>query len=94
MDGRVITSPQYYFHKAQRVFEVVDRLRGKAQQMFDAANELRKLQMDESLPFEERYRATILIEEANELAKDHLDLIDRLIRRPSAPLSVIRSSPL
>ena len=49
--------------------------------MFDAANELHKRQMDESLPFEERYRATILIEEANELAKDHLDLIDRLIMR-------------
>ena len=77
----MIASPQYYFHKAQRVFEVVDRLRGKAQQMFDAANELRKRQMDESLPFEERYRATILIEEATELAKDHLDLVDRLIRR-------------
>jgi hypothetical protein len=79
MDGRVIASPQHYFHRAQRVFEVVDRLRGKAQQMFDAANELRKRQTDESLPFEERYRATILIEEANELAKDHLDLVDRLI---------------
>jgi hypothetical protein len=75
----VIASPQYYFHRAQRVFEVVSRLRGKAQQMFDAANELRKRQTDESLPFEERYRATILIEEANELAKDHLDLVDRLI---------------
>jgi len=48
--------------------------------MFDAASELRKRQTDESLPFEERYRATILIEEANELAKDHLDLVDRLIR--------------
>jgi hypothetical protein len=47
--------------------------------MFDAANELRKRQTDASLPFEERYRATILIEEANELAKDHLDLVDRLI---------------
>jgi hypothetical protein len=75
----VITSPQYY-QKAQRVFEVVSRLRGKAQQMFDAAIELRKRQSDESLPFEERYRATILIEEANELAKDHLDLVDRLVR--------------
>jgi hypothetical protein len=48
--------------------------------MFDAAIELRKRQTDESLPFEERYRATILIEEANELAKDHLDLVDRLVR--------------
>ena len=75
----MITSPQYY-QKAQRVFEVVSRLRGKAQQMFDAAIELRKRQTDESLPFEERYRATILIEEANELAKDHLDLVDRLTR--------------
>jgi hypothetical protein len=79
MDGQMIASPQHYVHKAERVFEVVDRLRGKAQQMFDAANELRKRQSDESLPFEERYRATILIEEANELAKDHLDLVDRLI---------------
>jgi len=78
----VIASPQYYFHKAQRVFDVVHRLRAKAQQMFDAANELRKRQTDESLPFEERYRATVLMEEANELAKDHLDLADRLIRRP------------
>ena len=75
----MITSPHYY-QKAQRVFEVVSRLRGKAQQMFDAAIELRKRQTDETLPFEERYRATILIEEANELAKDHLDLVDRLVR--------------
>ena len=82
----MIASPQYYFHRAQRVFEVVNRLRGKAQQMFDAANELRKRQTDESLPFEERYRATILIEEANELAKDHLDLIDWLIRRRQCTL--------
>ena len=80
MDGRVIASPQYYLLRAQREFESVDRLRGKAQQMFDAANELRKRQTDEALPFEERYRATILIEEANELAKDHLDLVDRLTR--------------
>jgi hypothetical protein len=79
MDGQVIASPHYY-HKAQRVFEVVDRLRGKAQQLFDAANELRKRQADTSLSFAERYRATILIEEANELAKDHLDLADRLLR--------------
>jgi|GEM_PF-3827613 len=79
-DGRVIGSPQYYFNKAQRVSRVVNRLRGKAQQMFDAANELRKRQTDESLSFEERYRATILIEEADELAKDHLDLVDRLMR--------------
>jgi hypothetical protein len=80
MDDRVIASPQYYLHKTQRVFEVVNRLRGKAQQMFDAANELRKRQTDESLPFEERYRATILMEEANELAKDHLDLAESLTR--------------
>jgi predicted metallo-beta-lactamase superfamily hydrolase len=79
MDGQVIASPHYYHH-AQRVFEVVDRLRGKAQQLFDAANVLRKHQTDESLPFGERYRAAILIEEANELAKEHLDLADRLIR--------------
>ena len=83
MGDRVIASPQYYFHKTQRIFEVVNRLRGKAQQMFDAANELRKRQTDESISFEERYRATILIEEANELAKDHLDLVDRLIRHQS-----------
>jgi len=81
MDGRVIASPQYYFRKAQRVSEVVNRLRDKAQKMFDAASELRKRQIDESLPFEERYRATVLIEEADELAKDHLDLIDRLTRQ-------------
>jgi hypothetical protein len=79
MDGQVIASPHYY-HNAQRVFEVVDRLRGKAQQLFDAANVLRKRQTDESLPFEERYRAAILIEEANELAQGQLDLADRLIR--------------
>jgi hypothetical protein len=81
LDGRVIASPQHYLLKAQRIFEVVNRLRRKAQEMFDAANELRKRQLDESLPFEERYRATILIEEANELAKEHLDLIDRLTRQ-------------
>ena len=79
MDGQVIASPRYY-HNAQRVFEVVDRLRGKAQQLFDAANVLRKHQTDESLPFGERYRAAILIEEANELARERLDLVDRLIR--------------
>jgi len=79
-NDRVIASPEYYFLKAQRVIEAVNRLRGKAQQMFDAANELRRRQTDVSLTFEERYRATILIEEANELAKDHLDLVDRLIR--------------
>lgn len=49
--------------------------------MFDAASALRKRQADENLPFEERYRATLLIEEANELAKDHLDLVDRLTRQ-------------
>jgi hypothetical protein len=69
MDGEV-----NYFDKAQRVLKAVNRLLGTAQQMFDAAYELRKRQADESLPFEERYRATILIE-------DHLDLADRLIRR-------------
>ena len=77
----MIASPEYYFHRARRLSDVVNRLQGKAQQMFDAANELRKRQTDESLPFEERYRATILVEEANELAKDHLDLVDRLIRQ-------------
>jgi hypothetical protein len=60
--------------------EAADRLRGKAMQMFDAVDELRKRRADESLPFEERYRAMILIEEANELAKDHLDLVDRLTK--------------
>jgi hypothetical protein len=50
--------------------------------MFDAAHELRKRQTDESVPFAEGYRATILIEEAIELAKDHLDLVDRLVRDP------------
>jgi hypothetical protein len=60
--------------------EAADRLRGKAMQMFDAVDELRKRRADESLPFEERYRAMILMEEANELAKDHLDLVDRLIK--------------
>jgi hypothetical protein len=79
MDGRV-----NYLDRAQRVFEAVNRLLGIAQQMFDAAHELRKRQADESLPFEERYRATVLIEEAIELAKDHLDLVDRLIRRQPA----------
>jgi len=76
----VISSPNYY-QRAQRVFEIVNRLRGKAQQMFDAATELSRRQTDESLPYEERYRAAILIEEANELAKDHLDLVDRLMRQ-------------
>jgi hypothetical protein len=60
--------------------EAADRLRGKAMQMFDAVDKLRRRQADESLPFEERYRAMILIEEANELAKDHLDLVDRLTK--------------
>jgi len=80
-DGRVIASPEYYFARAQRISEVVNRLRSKAEQMFDAASALRKRQADENLPFEERYRATLLIEEANELAKDHLDLVDRLTRQ-------------
>lgn len=75
----VISSPHYY-QRAQRVFEVVNRLRGKAQQMLDAATELTKRQTDESLPYEERYRAAILSDEASELAKDHLDLADRLMR--------------
>jgi hypothetical protein len=42
---------------------------------------MRKRQTDESLPFEERYWATILIEEAHELAKDHLDLVDWVLKR-------------
>ncbi len=80
MEGWVIASPEDYLARAQRVYEAADRLRGKAMKMFDAVDELRKRQTDESLSFEERYRATILIEEANELAKDHLDLVDRLTR--------------
>jgi hypothetical protein len=82
-----------YFDKAQRVLKAVNRLLGTAQQLFDAAHELRKRQADESLPFEERYRATILIEEAIELAKDHLDLVDRLIRRTFPQVSSALRSP-
>jgi hypothetical protein len=80
MEGRVIASPEDYLARAQRVYKAANRLRGKAKKMFDAVDELRKRQSDASLSFEERYRATILIEEANELAKDHLDLVDRLTR--------------
>jgi len=80
MEGWVIASPEDYLARAQRIDEAADRLRGKAMQMFDAVDELRRRRADESLPFEERYRAMILIEEANELAKDHLDLVDRLTK--------------
>jgi hypothetical protein len=38
MDGRV-----NYSDRAQRIFEAVNRLLGTAQQLFDAANELRKV---------------------------------------------------
>ena len=76
----MIASPEDYLARAQRIDEAADRLRGKAMQMFDAVDELRRRRADESLPFEERYRAMILIEEANELAKDHLDLVDRLTK--------------
>jgi len=76
----VIASPEDYLARAQRMDEAADRLRGKAMEMFDAVDELRRRRADESLPFEERYRAMILIEEANELAKDHLDLVDRLTK--------------
>ena len=70
----MIASPQDYLQAAQQIVETENRLRKQAQQLFDAANEMCKRQTDESLPFEERYWATILIEEANELAKDHLDV--------------------
>jgi hypothetical protein len=43
MDGRV-----NYSDRAQRIFEAVNRLLGIAQQLFDAANELRKRQTDET----------------------------------------------
>ena len=76
----MIASPEDYLARAQRMDEAADRLRGKAMEMFDAVDELRRRRADESLPFEERYRAMILIEEANELAKDHLDLVDRLTK--------------
>ena len=65
----------------QQVVETENLLRNQAQQLFDAANEMCKRQTDESLPFEERYWATILIEEAHELAKDHLDLVDWVLKR-------------
>ena len=81
----MIASPQDYLQAAQRVVDAENRLRNQAQQLFDVANEMRKRQTDESLPFEERYWATIAIEEANELAKDHLDLVDWLLKRKRAP---------
>jgi len=77
----MIASPQDYLQAAQQIVETENRLRKQAQQLFDAANEMRKRQTDESLPFEERYWATILIEEAHELAKDHLDLVDWVLKR-------------
>ena len=80
----MIASPQDYLQAAQQIVETENRLRKQAQQLFDAANEMRKRQTDESLPFEERYWATILIEEANELAKDHLDVVDWLLKRKKA----------
>jgi hypothetical protein len=39
-----------------------NQLRNQAQQLFDVANEMRKRQTNESLAFEERYWATILID--------------------------------
>jgi len=81
----MIASPQDYLQAAQQIVETENRLRKQAQQLFDAANEMRKRQTDESLPFEERYWATILIEEANELPKDHLDVVDWLLKRKKAP---------
>ena len=81
----MIASPQDYLRAGQRVVEAENRLRNQAQLLFDVANEMRKRQTDESLPFEERYWATILIEEANELAKDHLDVVDWLLKRKKAP---------
>ena len=80
----MIASPQDYLQAAQRVVDAENRLRNQAQQLFDVANEMRKRQADESLPFEERFWATIAIEEANELAKDHLDLVDWLLKRKRA----------
>ena len=80
----MIASPQDYLQAAQQIVETENRLRNQAQQLFDVANEMRKRQTDESLPFEERYWATILIEEANELAKDHLDVVDWLLKRKKA----------
>ena len=79
-----IASPKDYLQAAQQAVETENLLRNQAQQLFDAANEMRKRQTDESLPFEERYWATILIEEANELAKDHLDVVDWLLKRKKA----------
>ena len=58
----MIASPQEYLQAAQQVVETENLLRNQAQQLFDAANEMRKRQTDESLPFEERYWATILID--------------------------------
>ena len=81
----MIASPQDYLQAAQQIVETENRLRKQAQQLFDAANEMRKRQTDESLPFEERYWATIVIEEAHELAKDHLDLVDWLLKRKKSP---------
>ena len=81
----MIASPQDYLRAAQQVIKTENRLRNQAQQLFDVANEMRKRQTDESLSFEERYCATILIEEANELAKDHLDVVDWLLKRKKAP---------
>ena len=75
----MIASPQDYLRAGQRVVEAENRLRNQAQLLFDVANEMRKRQTDESLPFEERYWATIVIEEPHELAKDHLDLVDWLL---------------
>jgi len=80
----MIASPQDSLQAAQQIVETENRLRNQAQQLFDVANEMRKRQTDESLPFEERYWATILIEEANELAKDHLDVVDWLLKRKKA----------
>ena len=81
----MIASPQDNLQAAQQIIETENRLRNQAQQLFDVANEMRKRQTDESLPFEERYWATILIEEANELAKDHLDVVDWLLKRKKEP---------
>ena len=69
---------------AQQVMDALHRLLDKTEALFAVADELRKRQTDKSFPFEERYRATILIEEANELAKDHLALINRLTRSMSS----------
>ena len=49
-----IASPKDYLQAAQQAVETENLLRNQAQQLFDVANEMRKRQTDESLPFEEK----------------------------------------